>query len=70
MQVTINFLRADSYGVNSNGDVIITQPIHSYTYNKSGSNVTQGPFSLDVVFDNLSQQQQGLGYDVSVSSII
>ena len=65
----ISILRASSFGINSNGDVTVseatTRPIHL-----GSKNVTQGPFSLDVLFDNLAQRTNGLGYQVTVSRLV
>ena len=62
----INFLRASTFRVNSLGEAIFseatTRPIRL-----GSSDVTQGPFALDVLFDNLGQRANGLGYQVTVS---
>ena len=65
----VDFLRASTFRVNSNGDAIFseatTRPIRL-----GSKNVTQGPFALDVLFDNLAQRANGLGYDVTVSKLV
>jgi hypothetical protein len=62
----IDFLRAGSFQVNSNGDAIF-----AITTNRNiilDSSVTQGPFTLNVRFDDFGQLANGLGYNFSVST--
>ena len=60
----IDFLRAGSFQVNSNGDAIAAA---ATTRNVLlGSIVTQGPFTLNVPFDNFPQLANGRGYNFSV----
>ena len=60
----IDFLRASSFQVNSNGDVIIGATM-SRRFDL-GSNVTQGPITLNILFDDLAQLANGLGYGLIV----
>ena len=64
----IDFLVAASFQVNSNGDVIFAEVTRREL--PLGSNVTQGPFFLNVLHDNLAQRANGIGYSLSVSIII
>ena len=64
----INSLSVSSFQVNSNGDVIFAEVTNRAL--SLGSNVTQGPFILNVLYDNLAQRANGIGYNFSVSIII
>lgn len=64
----INSLSVSSFQVNSNGDVIFAEATNRAL--SLGSNVTQGPFILNVLYDNLAQRANGIGYNFSVSIII
>jgi hypothetical protein len=60
----IDFFNVGSFQVNSNGDVIIAE-----TTNRNiilDSSVTQGPFTLNVRFDDFAQLANGLGYSLNV----
>ena len=58
----INFLRASTLLVNSNGDVIIAESTTRLIH----LNVTQGPFTLNILFDDRPQLLNGLGYYLAV----
>ena len=63
----IQFLRAASFLIDSDGDTIF-----GTTTNRRvdlESNVTQGPVTLSIPFDNFSQLAHGLGYFLSVSTL-
>ena len=60
----IDFLIASSFQVNSNGDVIFAATTNRRV--DLGSNMTQGPFTLNVPFDNFPQLENGHGYNFSV----
>ena len=61
----INSLSVSSFQVNSNGDVIFAEATNRAL--SLGSNVTQGPFILNVLYDNFAQRANGIGYNFSVS---
>ncbi len=62
----IDSLRAGSFQINSNGDVIFAVATRRNIF--LNSSVTQGPFTLNVRFDDFGQLANGLGYNFSVST--
>ena len=63
----IDFLRAGSFQINSNGDA--TNAVPSIRNVLLGSNVTQGPITLSILFDNFPQLAHGFGYSFSVRTL-
>ena len=63
----IDFLRAGSFEINSNGDATSAVPMIRNVFLES--NVTQGPITLGIPFDNFSQLAHGLGYHLSVGTL-
>ena len=61
----IRNLRASSFQVRDNGDVIVAATTRRLV--EVGSNVTQGPVTLVIPFDNFEDLAGGLGYHLSVS---
>ena len=60
----INNLRTASYQVNSNGDVIVAGV--TVRHIPLDSNVTQGPVTIEIPYDNFAQRLNGIGYSLAV----
>ena len=64
----IDSLSVRTYQINSNEDVIVSETTNRFFRLALGSNVIQGPFNLEILFDNFAHLVNGRGYTVSVSS--
>ena len=62
----IQNLVAGSFQVRDNGDVVVGATTHRRI--PLGSNVTQGPVTVDILYDNFDDLPNGLGYHLSVSN--
>ena len=60
----ISNLRAASFQVNSNGDVIVAGV--TIRHIPLDSNVTQGPVTIEIPYDNFAQRLNGIGYSLAV----
>ena len=60
----INHLRAASFQVNSNGDVIAAGV--TVRHIPLDSNVIQGPVTIEVSYDNFTQRLNGIGHSLAV----
>ena len=63
----ISNLRAASFQVNSNGDVIIADT--TLRLIPLGSNVTQGPVTIEILYDSFAQRLNGIGYSLAVCNM-
>ena len=65
----IDFLRAASFQIDSDGDTIFGTTTNTRIPLESNVTQLQGPVALDILFDNFPQRAHGIGYFLSVSTL-